>query len=138
MLEGTGAGQLLGLRRQSGVNVTTLGSPNGAAPTLDDVADAIYRMENSNAKPSVIFAHPRSWNTLKKLQDLQDRYQLQPNPTADARRSLFGVPVALSSQISITETAGSHSDTSYLLFVDMGRVVVGIQSTLQVCTIHLA
>ena len=72
----------------------------------------------------MIFAHPRSWNTLKKLQDLQDRYQLQPDPTADARRSLFGVPVALSSQISITETAGSNSD--------MSRVVIGIRSTLQV------
>jgi hypothetical protein len=39
----------MGLRRQTGVNVTTLGSPNGAAPTLDDVADAIYRMEKNNA-----------------------------------------------------------------------------------------
>ena len=53
-----------------------------------------------------------SWNTLKTLQDLQDRYQLQPDPTAEARRSLFGVPVSLSSQISITDTAGSNSDTS--------------------------
>jgi HK97 family phage major capsid protein len=132
MLEGTGVNQLMGLRRQTGVNVTTLGSPNGAAPTLDDVADAIYRMEKNNARPSVIFMHPRSWNTLKKLQDLQDRYQLQPDPTAEARRSLFGVPVSLSSQISITDTAGSNSDTSYILLVDMSRVVVGIRSTLQV------
>jgi HK97 family phage major capsid protein len=132
MLEGTGVNQLMGLRRQTGVNVTTLGSPNGAAPTLDDVADAIYRMEKNNARPSVIFMHPRSWNTLKKLQDLQDRYQLQPDPTAEARRSLFGVPVSLSSQISIADTAGSNSDTSYILLVDMSRVVVGIRSTLQV------
>jgi HK97 family phage major capsid protein len=80
----------------------------------------------------VIFAHPRSWNTLKKLQDLQDRYQLRPDPTAEARRSLFGVPVALSLQISITDTAGANSDTSYILLVDMSRVVVGIRSTLQV------
>jgi HK97 family phage major capsid protein len=132
MLQGTGINDLMGLRRQTGVNVATLGSPNGAAPTLDDIADAIYRMEKNDATPSVIFAHPRTWNTLKKLLDLQDRPMLQPDVTAKARRSLFGIRVALSSQVSIAETAGSNNDTSYILLADMSRVVVGIRSTLQV------
>jgi hypothetical protein len=69
---------------QAGVNVTTLGSPNGATPTLNNVADAIDRMEKNNAKPSVIFAHPRTWNTITKLLDLQDRPMLQPDVMAEA------------------------------------------------------
>jgi HK97 family phage major capsid protein len=124
MLEGSGVSKLLGLRNQPGVTNTVLGSPNGATPTLNDIADALYRLQADNANPSAIFMHPRSWNSLKKLQDLQERYQLQPDPTADARQSLFGVPIYLSSQISITQTEGSSNDCSWIGVADMTRVVV--------------
>jgi HK97 family phage major capsid protein len=73
MLEGAGVSKILGLRNQPGVTNTILGSPNGATPTLNDVADALYRLQADNANPSVIFMHPRTWNTLKKIQDAQDR-----------------------------------------------------------------
>jgi HK97 family phage major capsid protein len=79
-----------------------------------------------------MFMHPRTWNTLRKLQDGQQRYQLQPDPTAEARRSLFGVPVFLSSQISITETVGGSSDCSYIIVADMSRVVVVERSSIVV------
>ncbi len=127
LLAGSGvSGQLQGLRNQTGITTTTLGSGNGAVPTLDDIADALYRLEAANAKASAIFCSPRTWNVLRKIQDLQDRYQLAPDPTHDAMRQLFGIPVYTSSQISDTETAGSSGAVcSYIILADLSRVVVG-------------
>jgi HK97 family phage major capsid protein len=127
LLAGSGSsGQLLGLRNQTGITTTTLGSGNGAVPTLGDIADALYRLEAANAKASAIFCSPRTWNTLRQLQDQQLRYQLAPDPTEAARRQLFGVPVYTSSQISNTETAGSSGAVcSYVILADLSRVVVG-------------
>jgi HK97 family phage major capsid protein len=129
MLEGSGAGgHMLGLRNSG--TVTTIGSGAGTTLTLDHVEAAILRLESANAAMSraAIFMHPRSWSTLRVQKDLQDRYLLQPDPTSDARRQLFGVPVYLSTQITITETVGASTDCSYVLVTDMSRVVVGRRS----------
>lgn len=123
-LEGSSQTGVLGLRNQTNVTKTSLGA-NGAAPTLGDVIDAIERLERDNARASAVFMHPRTWKTFRKLQDGQSRYQLQPDPTEEARRSLFGVPVYLSSQISITETVGSSTDCSYIIVADMRYVALG-------------
>ena len=124
MLEGTGTGgKLLGFRNWPNVTTTTLGAGAGAAPTLGDILDAIYRLQADNATPSAIFMHPRTWTTIKKLDDQQDRYLLQPDPTQDAAQRLFGIPVFLSSQISITENPTAVS--SYIVIADMSRVAVG-------------
>ena len=45
--------------------------------------------------------------------------------TAAAVRSLFGVPVLTSSQISTTEPTGSSTDCSYIVAVDADQVVIG-------------
>jgi HK97 family phage major capsid protein len=126
MLEGN-ATMILGLRRKAGVTATELGAGNGLAPTLDDLGAALYRLEADNADMTrvAIFMHPRTWQTFAKLKDLQNRYLIQPDPTSEARRSLFGRPVFVSSQIAITETVGSSSDCSYIIAADMSRVVVG-------------
>lgn len=132
MLEGNGTG-IVGLRYISGITSTSLGA-NGATPSLDNIADALYRLEAANADMSkvAIIMHPRTWNTFGKLKDGQTRYQLQPDPTTDARRSLFGRPVYTSPQMTITETVGSSSDCSYIVIADMSRVVVGRRLTLGV------
>ena len=133
MLHGNGTA-ILGLRRKAGVTATELGAGNGLAPTLDNVADMLYRLEAANADMTrlALFMHPRSWNVLKKLQDLQGRYQLQPDPTAPARRNLFGVPVFTSSQVTMTETVGGSTDCSYIVAADMSKVVVGRRAELGV------
>jgi HK97 family phage major capsid protein len=125
MLEGNGT-MIIGLRRKAGITSTSLGA-NGATPTLDNLQDALYRLEAANADMTRVawFMSPRTWQTFGKLKDSQNRYQLQPDPTTEARRSLFGRPVFVSSQIAITETVGSSSDCSYIIAADMSRVVVG-------------
>ena len=132
-LEGTGAGSspLIGLRNIAGITQTEAdaGSGNGGLPGLVDILDAIDRLERDNATPSAIFMHPRTWATFRKLDDLQERLQLQPDPTRDAARRLFGLPVFISSsQIRITETYGNQNDTSYIIVADMSQVVVGVRT----------
>ncbi len=135
MLEGDGTSSgILGLRNIAGVNITTLGSGSGATPDLDDVSDAIGRMRANNARPTAIFCHPRTWTSLSQLRATSSdgRYLIQPDPTTEARLSLFGVPVFLSSQLSITQSVTGHTDASSVYVVDMSRVVIGRRSTLSV------
>ncbi len=81
-LQGAGAGSspILGLRNIAGITQTEAdaGSGNGGLPGLVDILDAMDRLERDNASPSAIFMHPRTWATFRKLDDLQERLQLQP------------------------------------------------------------
>jgi HK97 family phage major capsid protein len=127
---GSGSSPILGLRNIAGITQTEVdaGSGNGGLPGLVDILDAIDRLERDNALPSAIFMHPRTWATFRKLDELLDRLQLQPDPTRDAARRLFGLPVFVSSQISITETFGSNNDTSYIIVADMSQVIAGLRT----------
>lgn len=128
MLQSTGTGNTItGLRRTPGVTTTALGSGNGGTITLNDIEAGLYRLEADNADLSrvAIFMHPRTWSTLRREQDQQDRYQLQPDPTSEAIRRLFGAPVFVSSQITIAETVGASVDCSYVVLADMSKVAVG-------------
>jgi HK97 family phage major capsid protein len=129
-LQGNGTA-LVGLRH-SGTATSRGAAGNG--PTFDSILDALYRMEANNAKPGAIFMHPRTWNTLRKSQDAQSRYQLAPDPTQSAERRLFNIPVYLSTQISITETSdnGANTDCSYIVVADMRYVVVARRSEVQI------
>jgi HK97 family phage major capsid protein len=73
--------------------------------------------------------HPRSWKTLIKVKEvsgstkalLQDEQGGAPNAP---RRSLYGVPVFLSSQLSVTETQGSSGAVASSAYVyDASQVV---------------
>lgn len=131
-LEGSGAGvNMRGIRNFSGVTVTSLGA-NGAAPTLDNVEGALQRLEADNAEGIAIFMHPRTWSTFRKLKDLDERYQLQPDPTSESRKQLFGVPVHISSQINIAETEGISTDCSYIAVVDMSQIVIARRKAIEV------
>lgn len=76
--------------------------------------------------------HPRTWSTFRKVKDSDSRYQLEPSPTSESRRFLFGVPVYLSSQISVAETVGATSTCSWLAVCDMSQIVLGRNSQVRV------
>jgi HK97 family phage major capsid protein len=131
MLEGNTGSHIIGLRRIAGVTKTELGAGNGATPALDDIANLLYRLENANVDKSrlALFMAVRTWNTVAKLKDSQNRYQLAPDPTTESRRQLFGIPVFVSSQIAVAETVGTSTDCSYIIGADMSKVVVGRRGT---------
>lgn len=123
---------ILGVTNAAGINKTPLAT-NGRTPTLDDVATALEEQESANARGrKALFMHPRTWGTFRRLKDNDLRYQLQPVPSLEAQRQLFGVPVFLSSQIPIDLTVGTSTDTSWIALVDMEAVVVARREELRV------
>jgi HK97 family phage major capsid protein len=133
-LAGNGtAPNMRGLRNFTGVGVTSLGT-NGASLALDNLADAVGRLEQNNGDlgGAAWFMSGRSWASIRKAKDSQQRYQVSPDPTKDGERKLFGIPVHVSNQISNAETVGTSNDCSWISLVDMGQVVVGRRREIQV------
>jgi HK97 family phage major capsid protein len=130
LIEGNGTPpNPLGLANVAGVqNIDTLGA-NGATPTnLDPWADAINALEAVNASAQAILMHPRTLATLRKLKKtVTAGNSIEPllaEPTEDLPLRIFGVPVYVSSQMSITETRGTSTDTSSSYVFDTSRVFV--------------
>ncbi len=125
-LKGNGIGASpTGLRNTAGVNAVQLGTTDGAQPTLDDVEDAIARVEAANATPKAIFMSPQVWAYLRGLKDGGGRSLVQPDQTSTASRSLFGVPVYVTGNIKHDETVGTSSDCAYIVVADLDQVIVG-------------
>lgn len=119
-----------GLRHTSGITTdSSLGADGGVPANLDVIASAIATLETANAKPSAIFMHPRTWGTLSKLRELtsgSNKPLLQESAGSGSQaveRRIYGIPVYLSSQLSITETKGENNDCSSIYVVDMSQIV---------------
>lgn len=114
VFEGSGTPpEIRGLKNVSGI---TLDATLSAAPTnLDVFAAAITTLESNNAKATAIVMHPRTWGTLLKLKEgtaNNNKPLLQDSAGSGSQgvtRAIYGVPVYLSSQVSITEGAGAES-----------------------------
>jgi HK97 family phage major capsid protein len=78
-------------------------------------------LEAANTPATAIVMHPRTWATLRKIKEATG--SVRPvladgagSPTEGIRPSIYGVPVFISGQLSITETQGTSTDcsTSYV------------------------
>ncbi len=87
---------------------------------LDDLHDAVGLAWAEHADPdsmrwmlrSDVFVH------LRKLKDGQDRYQIQPDPTAEGAFRLLGIPVTVTNRIP--EDAGASS----IVLADFSQIAV--------------
>jgi HK97 family phage major capsid protein len=111
--EGSGTPpEIRGLKNVAGI---TVDSSLAAAPTnLDPIANAITTLESNNAHATAIVMHPRSWGTLSKLKEgtASNKPLLQESSGsggAAVSRSIYGVPVYLSSQLATNEGTGESS-----------------------------
>jgi HK97 family phage major capsid protein len=122
-LRGDGTGQnLTGLRSQSGVNVTSLGT-NGVSIEVDHVLDGVGRLRASRAgaKP-VAFVSQRTVNSLLKKKATTNEYLFSLDATSV---SIGGVPLVVSDAIPDNLTHGSSSVASEIIIADMAQVIVG-------------
>jgi HK97 family phage major capsid protein len=138
--EGTGtAPQIRGLRNVAGIQTVTMGTDGAALADLDPFADALGMLAEADAAGSAIVMHPRTWRSLTKLKEatsgnnkplLAEHATSPAGPVgggADAGRqsvgSIYGVPVWLSSQLSVTETQGVATTASSAYIYDAAQVV---------------
>ncbi len=111
-------GMPTGLLHVPGVTKTPIGGPL----TLDAVADSLSRVEVANAVPSAIFMHPAAYAALRTEREsgsTTGKYQLTADPSAAAPRTVWGVPVFLS----------THLGTNVVV-ADMSSVVFGIRENI--------
>jgi HK97 family phage major capsid protein len=129
--EGSGiAPEILGLSGVEGVHGVELGSGDGAAfEDLDPILEAISLLSESDATATAIVCHPAVWGQLSKLRE-NNTDSLKPllgvsagSPTAGIARSLFGLPVLLSSQLSASETVGMSDNCASVWVYDAPEIV---------------
>jgi HK97 family phage major capsid protein len=134
-LTGNGtAPNMRGIRNFTGATVLSTLGANGGTPTLDTYATQLATAEaaNVNSERLAWFMSPRSWQTIRGLKDSQLRYQLNPTPTGDAPKSVFGVPVYTTANIPNNLTTGTSTDTSWAALVDLDQVAVGRRQEVEV------
>jgi HK97 family phage major capsid protein len=122
-----GAPGTTGLKYTTGIQSIDVMGANGAKLTsLDPIAEAIAALEQVNARPSALVMAPEVWFQAETLKDSNSRYLLSPSqdPTQAPSRSLFGVPVYTSSQLSTNEPKGTASNTSSIYCFDSSQVVL--------------
>ncbi len=139
IFEGSGtAPEVRGLRNTSGVGVVSMGANGAPLTNLDAIADALGTLAGNNANASAIAMHPRTWQSLSKIKTAtgSNAPVLTTGGTlADGiTRALFGVPVYLSSQLSVTETQGTATNASsvYVYSADSVMVVFRSDATVEV------
>jgi HK97 family phage major capsid protein len=98
---------------------------NGATPTnLDQVSQALQALYTQGVTEPVITMHPAAWGTLTRVKQftgtITSNAPLVGNDNVNdpQDRRLFGVPVHLSSQMSLTETKGSANNTTSIWIYD--------------------
>ena len=130
-LQGDGIGtNMTGVLNTAGVNSISMGT-NGAPVTVDTLHDAVYAIETSNAAPTAWVMHPRTKNSLRKLKGTNGHYLLQPVVTAGVPATLLGMPFFTTTQIPINLTAGTATNTSYILLGRWSEAIVAEWAGLQ-------
>lgn len=140
MLEGTGtAPEIWGLKNQSGIQTVSMGTNGAQLTNLDAFADALGLLDAANAGDQrVIIMPPRNWTALSKIKEVSGStkpvLQADTNPTGGIRRTLYGTPVLLTSQLALTETQGTATTTNSVYVYDTAQVVAVIRNDLTIET----
>jgi HK97 family phage major capsid protein len=129
--EGSGTPpEITGLKNQGSIQTETSLGANGATPTnFDQIAASIGLLETANANATAIVMHPRTWGVMLKFKAqsggvLPALVDQTGSAGGVPSRSIYGVPVYLTSQLSITETRGTSTDTSSVYVYQADQVVV--------------
>lgn len=91
---------------------------------LDKLMDAVGAALAANADPARMrwMLCSRDWINVRKLKDLQDRYQLTPDPSQAGAFQLFGIPVTVTNRIP--SDGGEGEDESTIALVDFAQIAV--------------
>jgi HK97 family phage major capsid protein len=103
---------MTGLLHQAGITST----PLVGTIDLDGIAAAIERIEADGGTPSAIFMSSATWGALRVAKDGDTRYMLNPDPSGEASKRLFGVTVFVTPYVE-----------DAVIVADMAMVAVGVR-----------
>ncbi len=114
-----------GITGTSGINEVSMGT-NGAVLNTDKMLDAIYEMLLDNASaPTAAILHPRTMIALQKLKDGQGMPVTLPS-------MLAAVPMLMTTAAPITETQGSATNASSVVFGDFRELIIGMRENITI------
>ena len=132
LFEGSGtAPEIRGLKNVVGIQSISMGANGGALASLDALADAVGLLEAANTSATAIVMAPRTFNTVRKLKDTSNQYLLGEPPTGQTPRTLFGVPVYVSGQLSVAEAQGTAGNAASIYVYNAQEVVYVRRSELE-------
>jgi HK97 family phage major capsid protein len=130
LFEGSGsAPEIRGLKNVASIQTVSMGMNGLAITNLDPIADALGLLITANANPSALVMAPRTWASLAKVKEVSGSAKPVLQDSAGSggqpiQRQVYGVPVFLSSQLSITETQGTANNASSIYAYDATQCVV--------------
>lgn len=119
VLSGDGTGEnLLGLLNQSGILTRAL----GADTALDALEEAItdLRVGPAYCEPTAFVMAPATWSKIRRTKDLQGRYLVTPDPTAQGGSTLWGIPVATTTDFPAGEALVMNAGQGAAAYVRQG------------------
>lgn len=130
------AARAAGSQDVSGIQIVSMGASGAVPSNLEPFADAIGLLAAANAQATAIVMHPRPWQTLSKLKEQtsgNNKPLLQESAGSGSQgisRQIYGVPVYLTSQLSITETQGGSGAVASSAYVYEARQVIAVRRAL--------
>lgn len=123
-LRGTGtAPEPRGVLNQSGITTTTHGANGTAITNYDWFLDAAGTVRASNFEPNSHIVAPRTTTSLSKLKEATTNAYMAP-PSAL-------LPLLPTSQVPITLTTGTSSDTSEIYTAQWDQLMIGVRTQLR-------
>lgn len=109
-----------------GINEVSMGTNGAQLASYDKLIDTIYEMQLKNAaNPTAGIMHPRSGASLAKLKDVQSNPLQVPEMV---RR----VPLLTTTSAPITETVGTSSNTSSIVYGDYSQLFIGMRQDITI------
>jgi HK97 family phage major capsid protein len=120
----------IGVAATPGINEVVMGTNGAALTNHDRLLDTIYQMKlNNAADATAAIMHPRTELTLGKLKTT-DGY---PMPYPDM---LASIPRYATTSASITETQGTATNTSSILFGNFRELFIGIRNEVSITILN--
>lgn len=137
--EGSGvAPEITGLRHQDDIQTHSMGDDGAPLANLDPFAEAIGLLAEANANATAIIMHPRNWRALIQIKE-DSGTSLKPllqdsagSGAQEITRSIYGVPVFLTSQLSTDEVQGEADDANSIYVIDAPQVVAVMRSDVRI------
>lgn len=131
---GTGASRWPGLLNQTGILTRAKATETYSLDVIEEAVDDL-RVGTSFTEPTDIVLHPSTWGTLRRTKDVQNRYIVEPDPTAQTRLSLWGFPVTLTTAMPVGKALIGDFAGGCYAFVRQGITVdTANQGSLQFTT----
>lgn len=97
-----------------------------AANGINAAVTAAPSAANADPDRGAWIMHSRTWSSVRKLVDSQNRPIVSIDPTSAVRPTFWDKPVFISNNIPVNQTVGTSTDCSSIILADMSQVVVAI------------